>query len=203
MTNPEWALPAEDQWELLAEHNLSYYFHGLWVESDDREEVARLLRVDPGTRLECDRETLVEMYQGRPADTVWIGPHAPGWTHVLAFGLHPFHPAIRNLGKRRVFEIRYDEAQYELEGMYLYHDGERLGDAGPPLEEGGPMFLPDYRRYAGGLALLDDLDLERHAHRMLCMMGRISGRFLDREWFAATRSLYRIPDETWPEPWEG
>ncbi|GAA3132477.1 hypothetical protein [Streptosporangium carneum] len=201
MRNPERELPAEDQWDLLVEHNIYYYFHGLWVESDDPEEVSRLLRVDPETRLDCDLETLVEAYQGRPADTVWIGPHAPGWTHVLAFGLYLFHPAIRGLGKRRVFEIRYDHAQYDLEGLYLDYDGVQLGDVNPPYEEGGLMTLPDYRSHTNGLVLIEDLDLDRHLHLMLCTVGRITGRFLDREWFASTRGLYRIPDGAWPELW--
>ncbi|WP_433365711.1 hypothetical protein [Streptosporangium sp. CA-115845] len=198
MNNPERALPAENQWDLLVEHNLYYYFHGLWVESDDPEEVSRLLRVDPDTKLECDLETLIEMYQGRPADTVWIGPHAPGWTHVLAFGLYPYHPAIRNLGKRRVFQIRYDDDRYLLEGLYLYYDGAQLGYAGPPDEE-GHMDLPDYRPYANGLALSEDESHRQHLHLMLCMVGRITGRFLNREWFASTRTLYRIPEGTWEE----
>lgn len=63
MLNPEQALPAENQWGLLVEygHWLELGFHALWVESDDQEELARLLRVDPGSRLECDLETLAGM----------------------------------------------------------------------------------------------------------------------------------------------
>ncbi|GAA3442731.1 hypothetical protein [Planomonospora venezuelensis] len=201
MKNPEQALPAENQWDLLVEHNLYYYFHGLWVESDDPEEVSRLLRVDPETRLECDLETLIEMYQGPQADTVWIGPHAPGWTHVIAFGLYSYHPAIRNLAKRRVFEICYDDDQYDLDLLYFYYDGERIGNATPPEEEGGHMHLSDYRVYANGLALGEDRDLRRHLHLMLCMVGRITGRFLDQEWFTSTRTLYRIPEGNWEENW--
>ncbi|GLX94743.1 hypothetical protein [Herbidospora sp. NBRC 101105] len=190
-------LPVHDQWDLLVEHDLSYYFHGLWVESDDQEEVARLLRVDEKTRQECDLGTLIDLYQGRPADTVWLGPHAPGWTHVLAFGLYPYHPAIRNLGKRRVFQVRYDDDRYLLEGLYLYYDGRQLGYAGPPDEE-GHMDLPDYLAYTDGLELGEDD--RRNLHLMLCMAGRVTGRFLDQEWFTSTRTMYRIPDGTWPEP---
>ncbi|MEV5493781.1 hypothetical protein AB0M50_00110 [Nonomuraea fuscirosea] len=31
----------------------------LWVESDDQEEMARLLKVDPASRMECDLRTLM------------------------------------------------------------------------------------------------------------------------------------------------
>jgi len=194
------ALPTENPWDLLIDygHWLNQGFHGLWVESDDSEELSRLLRVDPNSRLDCDLETAVEAY-GRIQEqaAVWIGSHAPGWTHVLAFGLHPYHLAIRNLGKRRVFEIFCREELGELEPLNLYYDGKQLGDVTPPYDEGGDMDLPEYMPYTSGLELGATRNLKRDMHLMACMVGRISGRFLDRDWFAATRSFYRIPDESW------
>jgi len=147
MLNPEQDHPAENQWDLLVEYGqwLDQGFHALWVESDDQEDLARLLRVDPNSRLECDLKTAVGVY-GRIQEqaAVWIGSHAPGWTHVLAFGLHPYHLAIRNLGKRRVFEIFCREESGELEPLNLYYDGKQLGDVTPPYNGGGDMDLPEY-----------------------------------------------------------
>ncbi|MDP4511100.1 hypothetical protein [Nonomuraea turcica] len=200
MTHPERALPAENQWDLMVEHGhgLQNGFHGLWVESDDPLELSRLLRVDPDSRLDCDLETAIEVYGRIPERAaVWIGPHAPGWTHVLVFGLHPYHPAIRNLGKRRVFEIFCREELGELEPLNLYYDGEQLGDVTPPYNEGGDMDLPEYMPYTPGLELGETRNLKRDMHFMVCMVGRISGRFLNREWFASNRSFCRIPDGLW------
>ncbi|MEO3793057.1 hypothetical protein ABGB14_22820 [Nonomuraea sp. B10E15] len=160
-----------------------------------------MLRADAGSRLDCDLETAVGMYPGPPEMVVWIGPHAPGWTHVLAFGMDPYRLGVINLGKRRVFEIHCDEELGRLDPLYLYYDGEQLGHVTPPYEEGGYMKFADYRPYASGLALGEGSGLEHDIHRMLCMVGRITGRFLDREWFASTRTAYRIPEGTWDEPW--
>ncbi|MGN9839769.1 hypothetical protein ACTMTI_16760 [Nonomuraea sp. H19] len=142
-----------------------------------------------------------ETFQSSSEEMVWAGAHAPGWTHILASGLYPYHPAIRNLGKRRVLEIRYNDHLRDLEPVNLYYDGEYVGDVTPPYEEGGYMELPDYRPYASGIALGGPHDLGRCLHLMLCMVGRITGRFLDRKWFTATRALHRIPEGTWQESW--
>ncbi|WP_049569962.1 hypothetical protein [Nonomuraea sp. SBT364] len=194
MMNAEEAFPSENQWDLLVRYGdwFSSAFHALWVEGDDQEELARLLRVDPGSRLQCDLKTLQER------DTiprgVWMGPHAPGWTHMFVFGMYAFHPAIRNLGERRVFEI-YNAGEFQegLEPLYLNYDGERLGEVTPPYEEGGDMDLADYRPYSAGLELGMERDTERDVHLMFCMMGRITGRFADRDWWTSTRTYYHIP----------
>ncbi|WP_406312585.1 hypothetical protein OHA77_29040 [Streptosporangium sp. NBC_01639] len=194
--NTEQVLPAENQWDLLVEygHWIELGFHALWVEGDDQEELARLLKVDPGSRLECDLKTLACM-DGSPSEVgIWMSAHAPGWTHIFAFGAYSFHPAIRNLGKRRVFEIYFaGEVGEGLEPLYLNYDGERLGDVTPPFEEGGDMDLADYRPYTAGLEL-GRKGMHWDVHLFFCMMGRITGRFADREWWTSTRTFYRIPD---------
>ncbi|OPG11397.1 hypothetical protein [Microbispora sp. GKU 823] len=198
--NGELALPAEDQWDLLVEYGrgLEFGFHALWVESDDPEELARLLKVDPSTRLECDLATMQDVFIGPPEKAIWMGPHAPGWTHMFAFGMYSFHPVLRNLGKRRVFEMYFaGEVGEGLEPLYLNYDGEQLGDVTPPDAAGGEMDIPEYRPYAAGLELGTARDHERDIHLMFCMMGRITGRFADRDWWTATRTFYRIPDRSW------
>ncbi|MFC0862596.1 hypothetical protein ACFHYQ_09845 [Sphaerimonospora cavernae] len=194
MLNLEQALPMENQWDLLVEYGylLELGFHALWAEGDDQEELARLLRVDPSSRLECDLKTVFETYEGLPEKAIWMGPHAPGWTHIFVFGTYSFHPVIHNLGERRVFEMYFaGEVGEGLEPLYLNYDGERIGDVSPPFEEGGDMDLPDYRPYTAGLEL-GRRGLYWDVHLFFCMMGRITGRFTDREWWTATRTFYRI-----------
>src|SRR5690606_8999196 len=47
------AFPLVDQWSLLAARGFATRFSGLWVKNDDPEEVARLLRADPESRLDA------------------------------------------------------------------------------------------------------------------------------------------------------
>jgi hypothetical protein len=202
MLNPEQSLSIEDQWELLVEyghgHGLALGFHALWVEGDDQEELARLFRVDPGTRVNCDAATLAGTYSGPPTTGIWVGSHAPGWTHIFAFGMPLSHPALSNLGKRRVFQMRFaGETGEGLEPLYLDYDGESVGEIYLPSEDGGYMALPEYRPFTTGLVSNEDATLEQDVHLMWCLVGRITGRFADRDWWTAIRSYYRIPDEAW------
>src|SRR5688500_8397436 len=137
MLNPERSFPVDDQWDLLVEygHGLALGFHALWVESDDQEELARLLRVDLSTRLECDLATMRDVFVGPPKKAIWMVSHAPGWTHIFVFGLSVTHPAISNLGKRRVFQMRFaGEVGEGLEPLHLKYDGESVGDIYLPSE---------------------------------------------------------------------
>jgi len=81
--------------------------------------------------------------------------------------------------------------------LNLYHDGEYLGDVTPPYTEGGDMDLPEYRPYTHGLELGETRNLKRDLHFMACMVGRITGRFMDREWWTEKRLFRRIPDGAW------
>lgn len=202
MLNPERSFPVDDQWDLLVEcgHGLALGFHALWVESDDPEELARLLRVDLSTRLQCDLATMRDAFVGQPKKAVWMGSHAPGWTHVFVFGLPFSHPAISNLGKRRVFHMRFTgEVGEGLEPLYLDYDGESVGEIYLPSEDGGYTALPEYRPFTAGLISDEDTTLEEDVHLMWCLVGRITGRFADREWWAATRTFYRIPNGAWED----
>jgi hypothetical protein len=76
-------LPSENQWDLLREFGLGSGFAGIWVEGDDPEELARRLRVDPGLRVECGFDEATRYEQSLDDEVIWIGPHAPGWTHIL------------------------------------------------------------------------------------------------------------------------
>jgi hypothetical protein len=196
-------LPAENQWDLLAEYGqgLENAFHALWVEGDDPENLALLFGVDPESRVECGLDTLESVYRGHPEVGIWIGPHAPGWTYLFAFSLYLHPRGFPNLGKRRVFEIDYTgEVGPGLSPLHLYYDGEVLGDVTPPQEPGEPVDLPEYQPLTEGLELGGHDTYDEDLHSYFCLMGRITGRFTDREWWTAPRTFYRIPAKPYDGP---
>ncbi|MER5420814.1 hypothetical protein [Streptosporangium roseum] len=70
--------------------------------------------------------TLAGTYKGPSEKGIWIGPHAPDWTHLFDFGLSSTHPAIGSLGKRRVFQIRFSgEVGEGFSPLYLDYGGSR------------------------------------------------------------------------------
>lgn len=198
MTGP---LPAENQWNLLQEFGLSSWFVGMWVEGDDPEELARRLRVDSRSRTECGFAQAMTRYMHSMDDqVVWIGPHAPGWTHVL--WLSAFHTTAEakelSAGGRRLLTMFYNGGLGELDHLYLYQDGVLVNEIDPPYIDGdAPVSVPEYAVHAEGLELGLDMRSTDELHRLLCVAGRITGRFLDREWFSSTRILYDVPGEAW------
>lgn len=193
-------LPSENQWDLLREFGLSSWFAGIWVEGDDPEELARRLRVDPGSRVECGfAEAMTRYEQSLDDEVIWIGSHAPGWTHIL--WLSAFHTTAEakalSAGGRRLLTMFYNGRLPELDQLYLYQDGALVNEIDPPYVGGAPVSVPEYALYAEGLELELNMSSTQELHLLLCMVGRITGRFLDREWFSSTRTLYRIPYKAW------
>lgn len=193
-------LPLENQWDLLREFGLSSGFAGIWVEGDDPEELVRRLRVDSGSRVECGFAEAMTRYERSLEDEiVWIGSHAPGWTHILWLsGFHTTAEAkVLSTGGRRLLTMFYNGGLTELDHLYLYQDGALVNEIDPPYIDGAPVSVPEYAVYAEGLELEFDISSTQELHLLLCMAGRITGRFLDREWFASTRTLYHVSAEAW------
>ncbi len=196
MTDMSAALPAEDQWELLASHGFQKLFIGTWVEGDDPEEIAGLIGADPERRLECDLNTAMRWYQpvGGP-EIVWIGAHSPGWTHIT--GISGVPTVVREAGSngRRALQLLQDEDVMGLQDLELFVDSRLADDLGRfhegPLEPGS-FFEP----YVQGLDLDPDADDEWMAHVFLCVLGRITGRFIDRDWFSLPGILCRLQERT-------
>ncbi|MEO3807322.1 hypothetical protein [Nonomuraea sp. B1E8] len=193
-------LPSENQWDLLREFGLGSGFAGIWVEGDDPEELARRLRVDPGLRVECGFDEAMTRYEHSLDDEViWIGTHAPGWTHVL--WLSGFHTTAEakalSAGGRRLITMFYNGGLGELDHLYLYQDGALVNEIDPPYVDGAPVSVAEYAVHAEGLELELGMSSMQELHLLLCMVGRITGRFLDRDWFSSTRVLYPIPQEAW------
>ncbi|MCT9929902.1 hypothetical protein N5079_06675 [Planotetraspora sp. A-T 1434] len=182
-------LPQENQWGLLLSHGFSTRFAGTWVEGDDPEYIARLLGADPNCRLDADLNMAMRWYQPYSTEEViWIGDHAPGWTHFI--NISGLSGPVRNTGISggRAFQVEWDEDVEGVHDLYCFIDGvfaAELGAFSPEIVD--PVFAP----YAEGLAWKHGSD-EQIANAFLTVVGRITGRFIDQEWINATRSLYRI-----------
>ncbi|WP_030451313.1 hypothetical protein [Herbidospora cretacea] len=192
-----------DQWELLRGAGLGRGFAGTWVESADTEIVAALLGADPRSREVCDLTTAMAHYRPMAfAERAWIGPHSDGWTHALTIsGPPPKTAALAGAGLRFLQISTVDGTVEDL----LYGDGvttgrvsrrwygELVAEPGSMLEPyvreiGRPSIMPEVVRGPGGD--------EPEFHGRVCLdgflvvAGRVSGRFVDREWLGATRALY-------------
>ncbi|MFF4412005.1 hypothetical protein ACFYY8_05700 [Streptosporangium sp. NPDC001559] len=196
------AFPEKSQWDLLVEHELGEWFSCQWVDTEDVDEIARRLRVDPDSGTPCDFETAMRSYETDPNTLiVWVGEHSPGWSTVLTLSgvtVPPKAMEALSAGRRRVLEAFFVEVADP--GKLLYtRDGEYIGEVFPPSSRGGWTEVPEFEAYTSGLELHGAMSDAEVFDRCLCMMGRITGRFVDREWFTSIRTLYRIPEGTWEE----
>ncbi|RCG26524.1 hypothetical protein DQ384_29235 [Sphaerisporangium album] len=187
--------PVEGQRDLLREHGLHDLFSGQWVQTEDVGDVVRRLGVDPASGVVCDFPTAMRSYD-RYSDeiVVWLGEHAPGWAHMLTLsGTAPPKEVIDTLsaGRRRVFDVFFIWETGHLNNRYTY-DGVCIGDVSPPYP-GGVGEVEEFTPYSRGLELGDGMSTAEVFDRILCMVGRITGRFIDRDWFSSPRTLYRLP----------
>ncbi|WP_169987815.1 hypothetical protein [Microbispora sp. H10836] len=160
--------PEESQWGLLTEAGLREDFQAAWIEGDDFDAIKAQLGIDPAAVLECDLATALRWSTMDDRTRVlWMGEHAPGWTFALTL---TGSAADLNLPGRRVFDF-----------CYLREIDEFYGVPGLYREEG----LDD-------LELNDDQGAEDDLEPHLIAVGRITGRFVDREWLARRRTLCRI-----------
>lgn len=198
MQKPDRALPEESQWNLLAEHDLELWFSCLWVDTEDGNEIARRLGVDPRDGTLCDFQTAMQSYEAGPDKLiVWVGEHSAGWSTILTISgvtVPPHLIEALSTDGQRVLEAYFMEDADP--GKLLYtHDREYIGEIFPPSSPGGWMEVPEFEAHASGLELSDEISDAETFDRYLCMVGRITGRFIDRAWFASTRTLYHVPHE--------
>ncbi|WP_030453734.1 hypothetical protein [Herbidospora cretacea] len=192
-------LPGHDQYELLVARGFGDSFGGLWVERGDLDEVADLLRLDLGSRRDQVLGEAVaamidppDMLNENPA--VWIGPCGPGWSMVIG-AYEPYNSAPRlNVVKGRRLLVRWF---WEVDGLYdldFYRDGELVEEL-PAFPSGELDPGPELEPYCFGLPRegVEEGGWERLAHAFLTIAGRMSGRFIDEDWF-------RIPGRTYDQP---
>ncbi|MBB6553362.1 hypothetical protein [Nonomuraea rubra] len=178
------SFPSESQYLLLMELGFQDWFNARWISIEDVNEVARRLQVSE-IITRCDLQSAVRSIPARPETMrVWISSLAPGWSHIICLGgLMPSPPEDLTIGGHRLFEINFLGAVGEVDLPYYSEDGE--GDA-----EG--LGLERYRGYWEGLEILPP-SLEEEMEMFLTLLGRITGRFLDRDWASSQGLLCRVP----------
>ncbi|MFD1539831.1 hypothetical protein [Nonomuraea guangzhouensis] len=182
-------LPAESQWNLLDEYTLNARFDAAWIDTEDIEEIAQRFRADPGSGILCDLDTAFRLAVENEQDIlVWIGEHSPGWSVAITMSRSFTFREGASTGGRRIISYWHMAYLGEIgdEGMVYHYDGELMGRVGV---EAFQDYARDLETYVG---------FEEEVESYLILAGRITGRFLDRDWFAAPRVLYRIPNGAWP-----
>ncbi|MEU4832805.1 hypothetical protein [Streptosporangium sp. NPDC023615] len=195
-----------EEWELLLEAGMGRGFTGTWVESGDTDAVATLLGADLASRQDCDLATAMIHYRPMAfTERVWAGPHSDGWTHVLSIsGPPPVTTGLTEAGLRFLQIRTVDANVYDL----FYGDGFTTGWVtqrwyGEVIAEPGSMLDP-YLREVGRPECPEAVrsgswDVEPDYHGRVCLetylllAGRVSGRFIDREWLGEKRTLHAIP----------
>ncbi|MGI5491021.1 hypothetical protein [Microtetraspora malaysiensis] len=186
------ALPTESQWDLLDEYALNARFDAAWIDTEDIEEIARRFRADQSSGITCDLSTAFHLIDENGQDSlVWIGTHSPGWSVAITMGGSFTFREEASAGGRLIISYWHMAELGEIgdEGMIYYHDGEFMGMVG----------VQEFQEYARDLDTYTDFQEE--VENYLILAGRITGRFLDRDWFAAPRVLHRIPKDAWPRRW--
>ncbi|MDX3103476.1 hypothetical protein [Nonomuraea angiospora] len=109
-----------------------------------------------------------------PEQRVWITPHAPGWSHVLLLrgGQASSAEELSRHGQR-VFEISYVSGEID-EPIYT-HDGAYRGI----FDE------TEYDVHWADLSYDDTMPEAELLEQFLTIIGRITGRFLDRDWISS------------------
>lgn len=198
MTDIRTSSPEHDQYELLAAHGFNETFFGLWVERSDLDELAGLLRLDPHSRRDVRliQEAATMTDWSVPLDekdSLWIGPHAPGWSVVISTSSPQAGGWRLSSGHRGMLIVSW---HWEIDGLSdldYYRDGNPVADI-PAFPTGellpGPVFEP----YARDLPREGDENEgeERLAHAFLTIVGRMTGRFIDEEWFLTPGRAYDL-----------
>ncbi|MEV4365966.1 hypothetical protein AB0J71_02775 [Nonomuraea sp. NPDC049637] len=199
MTDIRTALPERDQYELLAAHGFDTTFFGLWIERDDLDELAELMRLDPRSRRDVRlmQEAATMADPSVPIDekdSLWIGPHSPGWSVVIGVSGPETGGWWLSSGNRAMFMVDWDWEIDGLSDLAYYRDGNVVAEI-PALPSGEFMPGPEFEPYAHGLPQGEDLNAgeEKLAHAFLTVVGRMTGRFLDEDWFHTVGRAYGVP----------
>ncbi|SDL80586.1 hypothetical protein [Nonomuraea jiangxiensis] len=187
------ASPEHDQYELLAAHGFDEAFFGLWVERD-LDELAGLLRLDPRSgRDVCLVEEAATMTV-HENDSLWIGPHSPDWSVVIGTSGPETGGWWLSSGNRGMLLVSWHREIDGLSDLDYYRDGNVVAEI-PGLPSGELLPPQLLEPYAEGLPR-DGYPIdgeERLAHAFLTIVGRMTGRFLDDDWFRTPGRAYGFP----------
>ncbi|WP_283134534.1 hypothetical protein [Rhizohabitans arisaemae] len=179
------SFPAERQKDLLVEHGLYGSFAAHWVSTEDINEVARRLQVAPESAMTCDFQTAIRPYEPTSIiRLVWITRHAPGWSHVLTLSGTTPDSEILSLERLHVFDLVHIGGIDRIYPLFYTYDGICSGDV---------FGAREYDSYSEDLESTPLTPTAELLEQYLLIMGRITGRFYDREWFSSKGLLCRIP----------
>ncbi|WP_030905723.1 hypothetical protein [Streptosporangium amethystogenes] len=195
MTDTRTASPEHDQYGPLAAHGFDEAFFGLWVERDDLDELAGILRLDPQSRRDVRLiEEAPTMTDWSVKDGLWIGPHSPGWSVVISTSGPGAGVRQLSSGNRGTLMASWHREIDGLSDLDYYRDGNVVAEI--PGMPSGELLPPQLLEpYAQGLPR-DGYPIEgeeRLAHAFLTIVGRMTGRFIDEGWFLAPGRAYDFP----------
>ncbi|MEV6868681.1 hypothetical protein AB0M44_47875 [Streptosporangium subroseum] len=194
----------EEQWPLLSARGFHDMFAGTWIEGDDPDEIARTLGSDPATAVPCGLDEAMRQYEPYAfKELVWLGEHAPGWTHAITIAGPRLRTDLLAASGRRSVQVVWEPHGLGVHDLY-YSDGKTVGQQSPVdiaapnwpfhaytegLTRSRPGLIHTFSggpaSPVGGLGLWLD--------NWLILAGRISGRLIDEQYLDAARLLYRIP----------
>ncbi len=182
-------MPTESQWDLLEEYGLNSWFDAAWIDVPDTGRAAACFRADPDSAIPCDLDAAFARVGDDTQDNLlWIGAHSSVWSVAVAMSGSLSFDKEASAAGRRIFTHKHMAGIYELgnEGMLYYFDGKFIGTLG---------VIEEFQEYTRDLEVGWDVGFQQTVESFLILAGRITGRFLDRNWFATPRVLYRIPGD--------
>ncbi|NJP90603.1 hypothetical protein HCN51_14265 [Nonomuraea sp. FMUSA5-5] len=200
MADIEQGMPQQDQHELLAAHGFTDAFWGLWIERNDVDEIAELLQLDFRTRRDATlREEASAMADPSvPLDeknSLWLGRHNSDWSVVVSpVGVRAALLPL-SAGDRKTLEISWLQ---DVDGLYPLYFHAKGGEVSEEIEPFWDGHLPEssvFERYVQGLVrdYGDDESDVPLANAFLVIVGRMTGRFIDEEWFQTLGRVYDHP----------
>lgn len=128
MTEIRTASPEQDQYGLLAAHGFDEAFFGLWVERDDLDELAGSLRLDARSRRDVrlieEAATMTDWsVPFDEKDSLWIGPHSPGWSVVISTSGPETGGWWLSSGNRGMLVVSWHRDVDGLSDLDYYRDG--------------------------------------------------------------------------------
>ncbi|WP_156045641.1 hypothetical protein [Herbidospora cretacea] len=156
-----------------------------WASVDDVRDVARRLGVDMTKTVACDLRTAVASPNGTGEGhryRAWIGRLGPGWCVVVYLDGWMLDSDPLSSGGQRVFDVSCVSGVYEIEPLYYTHDG---------VCDGTVYDAEEYSGYWEDLKY--DTSTDGQLAEYLAILGRIAGRFLDREFFSSRGLLVELP----------
>ncbi len=122
--------------------------------------------------------------------SIWIGSHSPGWSIVIST-LEPRTTGFLVKTGNRLLTIGWLWEIHGLHDLNFFRDGD-LVEAIPSFPSGELDPGPELEPFSLGLPREGDEETgeEKLAHAFLTIVGRMTGRFIDDDWFLIPGRTY-------------